>query len=309
VLVFCKGDPKRATEAIGQVEFGEIDEADGSADEGPQENRRHFAATPRRLSNVTLCLGLRGSNAVEYRFHIDDSFTPASIPMERLAEDIKALAQLMGETTSVHFGGVTQGSVVLQAEIDQPAQVKVRERVNGVSGNQANKDAAKAYGVLDEMLRKDNATGKLVDGGGAVIIPFPGKNRPEPVIYGPFRQDGTLEGQVIRVGGKDDTIPVHLRDGAIVHTGLSATEDVARRIAKHLLGPTIRVHGTGTWFRGGDGTWQLKSFKISDFDLLDETPLGDVVARLRAVRGSGWSEVPDPVRELLEDRHGGTDRH
>jgi len=37
VLVFCKGDPKRATEAIGQVEFGEIDEADGSTEEAPQE--------------------------------------------------------------------------------------------------------------------------------------------------------------------------------------------------------------------------------------------------------------------------------
>ena len=37
VLVFCKGDPKRATEAIGQVEFGEIDEADGTDDEAPQE--------------------------------------------------------------------------------------------------------------------------------------------------------------------------------------------------------------------------------------------------------------------------------
>ena len=37
VLVFCKGDPKRATEAIGQVEFGEIDEADGGTEAGPQE--------------------------------------------------------------------------------------------------------------------------------------------------------------------------------------------------------------------------------------------------------------------------------
>ncbi len=37
VLVFCKGDPKRATESIGQVEFGEIDEADGTGDEAPQE--------------------------------------------------------------------------------------------------------------------------------------------------------------------------------------------------------------------------------------------------------------------------------
>ncbi len=37
VLVFCKGDPKRATEPIGQVEFGEIDEADSTSDEAPQE--------------------------------------------------------------------------------------------------------------------------------------------------------------------------------------------------------------------------------------------------------------------------------
>jgi hypothetical protein len=246
---------------------------------------------------------------VEYRFHIDDSFTPASIPMERLAEYIKALAQLMGETASVHFGGVTEGSVVLHAKIDQPAQTKVRERVGGLEGRSVSKDVAKAFGVLDEMLRKDNATGSLVEVGGATIVPFPGRNRPEPVVFGPFKQDGILEGQVIRVGGKDETIPVHLRDGSIVHTGLNAGEDVARRIAQHLLGPTIRVHGTGTWFREGDGTWQLRNFRINDFELLDETPLDGTVARLRAVRGSGWSEVPDPVRELLEDRHGGTDRH
>ena len=32
VLVFCKGDPKRATEACGQVEFGEIEEAGDGAE-------------------------------------------------------------------------------------------------------------------------------------------------------------------------------------------------------------------------------------------------------------------------------------
>lgn len=246
---------------------------------------------------------------MEYQFHIDDSFTPATIPMERLGEYIKALAQLMGETGSVHLDCVSEGSVVLHAAIDQPAQVKVRDRVSGLGGRTASKEVARAFGVLDDMLRKDNATGRLVEVGGQVVIPFPGRNRPEPVVFGPFKQDGTLEGQVIRVGGKDDTIPVHLRDGAVVHTGLNATEDVARRIAQHLLGPTVRVHGTGTWLREGDGTWHLKSFRITDFDLLDETPLDGVVARLRAVRGSGWSDVPDPVRELLEDRQGGPDRH
>jgi hypothetical protein len=32
VLVFCKGDPKRATEACGPVEFGEIEEETGEED-------------------------------------------------------------------------------------------------------------------------------------------------------------------------------------------------------------------------------------------------------------------------------------
>lgn len=36
VLVFCKGDPKRATEACGQVEFGEIEGAQAESDEAEE---------------------------------------------------------------------------------------------------------------------------------------------------------------------------------------------------------------------------------------------------------------------------------
>ena len=167
----------------------------------------------------------------------------------------------------------------------------------------------KAFATLDEMLRKDNATGALEHSDGAVILPFPGRDQAEPPVFGPFRQDGTLDGQVLRVGGKDDTVPVHLRDGAIIHTGLYTTADLARQIAQHLLGPVIRVHGAGTWFRGNDGTWELRSFKITEFELLSEEPLKDVVEALRSLEGGSWSDLPDPVRTLLEERHGGGKAH
>lgn len=42
MLVFCKGDPKRATEAIGEVEFGDIDpekETAGQAAGGDDDAR------------------------------------------------------------------------------------------------------------------------------------------------------------------------------------------------------------------------------------------------------------------------------
>lgn len=247
--------------------------------------------------------------ADEYLFRINDSYTPATIPMERLGEYVSMLARLLGEAASVHFSRITDGSVVVHAGVDGPARPKVRARVADVQAGRGPRDAMKAFTTLDEMLRKDNATGMLEQTDGAVILPFPGRDQPEPLVFGPFRQDGTFDGQVLRVGGKDDTVPVHLRDGAIIHTGLYTTPELARQIAQHLLGPVIRVHGTGTWFRANDGTWELQRFKITEFEPLNEEPLKDVVEQLRSVKGSSWSEVPDPVRTLLEERHGGGEAH
>lgn len=245
----------------------------------------------------------------EYRFRIAESFTPRTLPMERLGEYLTALAKLLGEEGSVHFKKVVEGSAILVADVDLSARPKVRERIRGIREGHGAKDALKAFAELDEMLRKDNATGALLDGVDAIVIPFPGRLRPEPLVFGPFRQEGTLDGQVIRVGGKDDTVPVHLQDGAVIYIGLNATRDMARRLGAMIYGPTIRVHGTGVWFRAGDGSWQLRSFKISDFEVLDETSLTDVVASLRRVGAKEWAELSDPVQALLKDRHGNGDIH
>lgn len=245
----------------------------------------------------------------EYRFRIADSLTPQTLPMERLAEYMASLAKLLGEKDNVHFHSIEPGSAVLVATIDVPAQPKVRERVIAVRDGHGPGDARRAFTDLDELLREDNATGILSNAAGDVIIPFPGRSKPEPLVYGPFRQDGTIDGQLIRVGGKDETVPVHLRDGAIIHTGLVCTPEIARRIALHLYGSTLRVHGTGSWFRTGAGEWELRSFRISDFEVLDETPLLTIVGKLRKVKGSDWSEVPDPVRALLAERHGDEGAH
>jgi hypothetical protein len=240
--------------------------------------------------------------AIEYRLRIDSDLSPETFPMGRLADYLSSLAKLLGQPSNVHFQDILKGSSILVARVDDAAVSNVRERVRGVSTGFGPKDALKAFDEIDALLRQDNATGTLVNEHEGIVIPFPGKGRPEPVVFGPFKQDGTLDGQVIRVGGTDDTVPVHLRDIDAIHTHLHASPEVARKIAQHLLGPTIRVHGTGTWFRGGDGTWELKSFKITDFEVLGEEPLSEVVQGIRKVGGSQWNEVPDPVRLLIEHR-------
>jgi hypothetical protein len=240
----------------------------------------------------------------EYKFRIADSYTPDTLPMERLAEYMAAFARLLGEPKNVHFQTLKLGSAVLVAKVDSPALPKVRERVLHARNADAPQDVLRAFNDLDEMLRSDNATGELIGEQSAVVLPFPGKSRPAPLTFGPFKQEGSLDGQLIRVGGKDETVPIHLRDGPVIHTGLSTSPEIARRIAPHYLGPTLRVFGNGTWFRDGNGVWTLRAFKITDFEVLDDTRLRDVVDRIHQVKGSTWNEVPDPVRQLLEERHG-----
>lgn len=246
----------------------------------------------------------------EYSFLISDSYTPRTIPMERLAEYMLALAKLLGEGGSVHFSEIRESSVGLIALVEPAAQPKVRERVQSLRSNTAPAEVLKAYNDLDGMLRRDNAYGSLQSGDAvADIIPFPGRKRPEPVVYGPFKQDGTLDGQLYRIGGKDESKHVHIRDGRHEYSVLTTNEEVALRLRHHLFGATLRFHGTGTWYRHADGSWELKAFKIRDFEELDDAPLEEIVRRLRAVKGSALGAIPEPVRRLLEDRHGNGEVH
>lgn len=52
------------------------------------------------------------------------------------------------------------------------------------------------------------------------------------------------------------------------------------------------------------GVWLLDRFNSTDFEMLDSSPLHEVLERLRAMEGSEWSEVEDPLEELSRLRRG-----
>lgn len=245
----------------------------------------------------------------QYVFHISESYSPDTIPMERLAEYMSALAKLLGESASVHFDEVFNASTALRARVDNPAQPKVQTRILGLRTGDAGPDVLKAYQLLDDMLRKDNAFGSLTEGDrpGGMVIAFPGKRKPQPAPFGPFRQDGALDGQVFRIGGKDETKHVAIRDGKR-EFNLTTSEALALELRHHLFGGTLRFRGSGTWYRHADGRWELRNFKVADFEELDDTSLKGVVARLQSVP-SDLRRLDDPLRKLLDDRGGTESRH
>lgn len=236
-----------------------------------------------------------------FSFTIMGGYTPDTIPMERLGEYVAAVARIMGEESYVHLGPIEKGSVALRVLVDEPAQVRVQDRVQSIKTGMAPVDIRRQVEAVDEMLRRDNAYGTLA-GQEGTVIPFPGRNRPEPVVFGPFRQYGTIDGQVYRIGGKDASKHVNIRSARGDLSVLWANESVARGLLPHCWGGMLRFSGEGTWIRHGDGRWELKTFRIDDFQPLSDEPLSDVIARLRAVRGHELGD--DPVAAVLDERRG-----
>jgi len=245
--------------------------------------------------------------ANEYTLRID-IFTPSTIPMARLAEYMAALADLVGFKETTHFDRVDSGSARLVSWIEPQDAPKVEERLLSMGAGQAAKDVEKAFKVIDDMLAADNAIGELINPVGQVVIPFPGRTRPKLLTFPAFNQNGSIDGQIVKIGGKDRTAHVTLQDGAIAYSNIELRRDLAKELAPHLYGGKVRLFGTGLWERHPEGSWRLCRFTVDRYEALDDAPLAEVLAEIRAA-GSALTNDPDIYRALMDLRVGKDELH
>lgn len=238
----------------------------------------------------------------EYRFRIE-AYTPATIPMARLAEYMGDLAALLGNKESVHLVRLEEGSTVLVHIVDPEAMPKVHERVLAVLTRAAPPEALKAYEAINRRLSQDNGSGILIEPSGQPVVRFLGKDLPKPIAYGPFNQQGSLYGVPIVIGGESDPVPVHLQEDENVIHNCYASRSVARQIAPHIFSSVLRVNGNGRWERDEEGDWEMVRFAIADFEVLKDETLSQAVARLRSIK-SQVTEMDDPLSELNRLRNG-----
>ena len=220
------------------------------------------------------------------------------MPMARLAKYLENLATLLGETKSVHLMSIEEGSTVPVLAVEKEAYPKVVKRVNDVRNGIGSEQAQKAKRAIESDLVGDNAEyGDLVVEGGGKILRFPGTTRTGDPEYGPFSQDGTLDGVPIAVGGVNDPVPVHLQAPDAIHN-CTASREVAKSIGKHLFTTTLRVTGTGRWLRDRDGVWRMKAFRINNYAELESESLSVTTERLRKI-DADWKLKADPLGDLV----------
>jgi hypothetical protein len=244
----------------------------------------------------------------EYTFRID-AFTPETLPMARLAEYLAELAKLVGHNQATHFERLEPGSACLVYKIDDVDAPKVEQRLARTGQPDAPGDLNKAYLALDNMLARDNAVGELKDSTGAVIIPFPGRDRPKVLSFPAFRQDGSIDGQIVSIGGKDTTVHIILQDGVITYSNIKLTREMARQLRSYLYEQKVRLHGSGRWERSPDGSWKLLDFTVSNFEVLNDASLTDVLETLREIPKNGLISSVNIYDELISLRLGDEELH
>lgn len=117
-------------------------------------------------------------------------------------------------------------------------------------------------------------------------------------VFGPISQSGTIDGVIICIGGKNETVTITIQTREGAEAPCKAKRQLGKELGHYIFGQEMRFSGTGRWTRNEEGAWILDSFFITSYEVLDDRSLIETVGDLRAVKGSDWSKVSDPWKEL-----------
>lgn len=239
-------------------------------------------------------------NRIEYRFVLAGQ-TPDSISQARLAEYLADLARLYGEARAVHFVKVEESSLAIISAVEADADQDVSERLGTAESTRAPDDVRQAYHSLRRRIVEDGGPAYIARES-ARVLKFPTEQAlDEPLVYGPFLQQGHLDGQVILIGGKSDPGSVKIQTAKGDVLLCKARRDVAKQLRAYLYEGPVRVTGRGKWIRDASGRWDLDHFDIDTVSPLDDESLSATIARLRAI-DAPWKDRPDPLTEIAAIR-------
>ena len=229
--------------------------------------------------------------------------TPETLPLERLSKYLAALADLVGRDTPVHFDKVSKGSAMLKVRVPEQHAHAVETRVRAAASAEPGSDLRRAYEQIDQLARGDGTSAEFRPPKGAVILQFPGAKTLQARAL-VVKEYGEINGRIIRLGGRDDTVPVGLLTPDDEVVSCTATLEQAKQLKAFLLEPVdIVLRGTGRWLRSPEGKWKIEEFKINDFLRMQDDSFDDELKKIKTV-GSGWDDVEDAEQTLARLRYG-----
>lgn len=227
-----------------------------------------------------------------------DGTSPGKLSMARLTEYLCELAELLGSQDNVHFDCVSEGSALLNTLVEDDRYPHVIHRIREAGQGLGPKKALKAYSRLAALMEEDRVDGVLQTPD-ATILHFPKVKSAQPSII--VIKNGSAQGRLYIVGGKDESIPVRLEGANGESLYCEADTRLAEELGK-LLFKNIRVHGKGEWESRPNGGWKLRKLIVQSYEVLEKVNFKTAVGRLRNASGRLWDEQENPHAAIQELR-------
>jgi hypothetical protein len=230
---------------------------------------------------------------------------PRDLTMERLAQYLRALGQLVGSGDCVRLAKIGTGSIRFELAVAPAYYPEFIHRVTGAKNPKlADPAATKAVASLEAMVTADKVTGELKAGTTKLLFLRGYKEASNPVI-GPFSQPYTVRGRIVRLEGKDKTKHAGIAEYGVADreiAGEIVDDELALRLKQHLWQGVIELTGHARLMRLEDGSWEIRSFRIEAFRELDSATPSQVIGLLRDAH-QGVDMGNDPVGDALKLRN------
>jgi hypothetical protein len=229
-----------------------------------------------------------------------------NLPLEDIGEYLADFAELLGSEVQPRFHGIRRGSLILQAKIPAEREIDVKTRGFLIRTGDAPEDAARARERIARRIGTNRGKRALLldsDQNKVIEIPVEQPTAAAPKVPS-FFKSGSIQGRIIKIGGKQDPVSVEIQDVDGFVYLCRANRELARKLGRHMFDPVLRVHGVGRWHRTDEGLWRIDDFQISDrYEVLDDTSFTETIEELRTIP-SEWKSLDDPYAEVERIRNG-----
>src|SRR5271157_306382 len=222
-----------------------------------------------------------------------------NLTLEDIGQYLADFADLLGKDVEPKYHSIRRGSLALRAKVPAAREIDVQTRGFLLRTGDAPEDAVRARERISRRLGVNRAKrAVLLDSAQSKVIEIPVERPAETLPKVPsFMKAGSLQGKIIRIGGKQEIVSVEVQDVDGFIYLCRATRNVARKLARDMFDPVVRVHGAGRWYRTDEGIWRVEDFQIVNHELLDTTDFAQTISELRAIP-AGWKDFEDPHAEL-----------
>lgn len=240
-------------------------------------------------------------NDLERFEFIVPGYTPETMPLDRLMEYLGELSIILGQASEMHLIEIQKSSTKPVLVMPHAVAVNARNRVSEVRQGGGSGRRRQAYDRIRRLVSEDGGKSAILQAKEGKLLEFKKIDLGEDQVVHALRQETSVEGELIRIGGQRDyaQLLVQERSGMIV-AGCTAPRELAAKIGRYLYQP-LRLHGIASWQRTGTGRWEITRLQVQSFEALDDDELDDVVVKLRNVKAN-WPA--DSTEQLLSMRGG-----